>query len=151
MKSQNLCTQLTYLFLLLLVLTSCEGSEPKEATATNKESTLEYKLATLDKGGFVQENDPILKRYEAVLNQLSTRHSETKDQIGDMTYQSKKLLFESGVDESILDIMEALASVNVDKEIKYSVLVTDYVVFRKKGVSKQEIINDFNKIMNTLK
>jgi hypothetical protein len=86
--------------------------DPKPATAPSAqpspsytEADLEFKLASLDAGGIVDGNDPILDEYAMALDSLETKCKEQRTLLGDYAEKANELLGKSGDDESRLSIM----------------------------------------------
>lgn len=111
--------------------------------------SLSYKLATIDRGGYVSKNDLTVKRFNSLLNQLSVKFVEDKERISDMTVKAKQILRDNGIDQRMLKMMEGINSLFYQKiaNQKYSEYLSVYVTLRVKGKSHNEAIEG---LRNTL-
>ena len=71
------------------------------------ENDIEYKLAVVDKGGFVPLDDPVIKRYEQALDALEPKCTESRTLIADQSVLSVQLLADSGVVTNALEMLRA--------------------------------------------
>ena len=71
------------------------------------ENDIEYKLAVVDKGGFVPLDDPVIKRYEQALDALEPKCTESRTLIADQSVRSVQLLADSGVVTNALEVLRA--------------------------------------------
>jgi len=133
------------LFFVAILLTSCgggdSGSQPAEQKAPQPE-TLEYKLASIDKGYRGSRNDIIVTRFRSLLEQLDATYAENKQQIADSTVFAQKMLRdEYGIKESLLNIMEGMNQVFPTKfDPSYKEYVTAYVLLRGTGLPHQQVL-----------
>ena len=128
-------------FALLCVLTTAQASE-----------SLEYKLATINAGGYVSKDHITVARFRSLLNQLSATFLENKKQIADMSVTAQNLLRKEGVDESLLNIMEGmnqLFSRKIENQ-KYAEYAAAYVTLRGKGQSHMEALRGLQAILRSL-
>lgn len=119
---------------------SPDSSEP--ATRQPKpERSIEYKLATIDKG-YVSEDDITITRFRSLLQQLDAKYADNKQEIADSTVVAQKTLKNDyGIKETMLNIMEDLNRVYVTKvNPSYALYATAYVMLRGKGLSRQQAI-----------
>jgi len=84
---------------------ACSGtSDQKE-----KEYTTEYKLAVIDKGGYLEEDDPAVSEYRIMLNSLKAKVINDEVEIGDIVVKAQEILREDHqINLSILKIMKDL-------------------------------------------
>jgi len=68
------------------------------------ESSLEYQLAVIHKGGFVAEDDPLVMRFARALDRLEAKCPETRQELADMGVKGRELLLESNIDEPLLEV-----------------------------------------------
>ena len=125
----GLCNNLTRDDETRTVATEEPRQQPREAST----QTLEYKLATIDAGGFVREDDPSVARIRTLLGNLERKFSESQQQIGDMTVRAVEMLRdEKGVVQSIVDILEGMNRITTSSsgELKYAEMVSAYIVLR---------------------
>jgi len=98
-------------FLALILIFSfalaCSGtSDQKE-----KEYTTEYKLAVIDKGGYLEEDDPVVSEYRIMLNSLKAKVINDEIDIADIVVTTQKRLKEKyQINLTILKIMKDLDS-----------------------------------------
>ena len=69
------------------------------------ENDIEYKLAVVDKGGFVPHDDPVIKRYDQALDALEPKCTESRTLIADQSVLSVQLLADSGVVTNALEML----------------------------------------------
>jgi len=126
-------------------------SKPEPPKPQPKPESMEYMLATIDKG-YVSSDDIIIARFRSLLQQLDSTYVESKEQIGDMTVGTQKLLKDEGVKETLLNIMEGMNSL-FSKRIenqKYAEYASAYAVLRTKGQSHHEAIAGLRAILQSL-
>jgi hypothetical protein len=138
----------------LLCACSCSpqesGSRQNAASATNAgaENSVEYKLAVVDKGGYVSPDDVAVARFRSLLQQLDSKFNETPERIADMSVAGRNTLRDKGISESILNIMEGmnqvldaplLSSTGVNKQ-EYADYLALYIVQRDAGRSREAVI-----------
>ena len=129
------------MFLLLSTLNAVQASE-----------LLEYKLATINAGGYVSKEHVTVARFRSLLNQLSVTFVEDKEQIADMSVTAQNLLKKEGVEESLINIMEGmnqLFSKKIENQ-KYAEYAAAYVTLRGKGQSHTEAIRGLQAILRSL-
>ncbi|MFW6172244.1 MAG: hypothetical protein ACOC5T_00665 [Elusimicrobiota bacterium] len=117
-----------------------------------KTESLEYKLATIEKG-YVSRDDIIIRRFRSLLSQLSSSYVENKQQIADMTVKAQEILREEeGIKESLLNMMEGMNQILFQKveNQKYSEYMAAYMALRRKGQSHNEAIYGLKGIVETL-
>ena len=81
-------------FLVLVLIfgfgLSCSGtSDQKE-----KEYTTEYKLAVIDKGSYLEEDDPVVSEYKIVLDSLKSKVINDEMDIADTVVKAQEILRE---------------------------------------------------------
>jgi len=120
-------------------------------TAHASES-LEYKLATINAGGYVSKDHITVARFRSLLNQLSATFVEDKQQIADMSVTAQNLLKKEGVQESLINIMEGMNQLFPRKieNQKYAEYAAAYVTLRSKGQSHTEAIRGLQAILRGL-
>ncbi len=134
------------LFFAAILFTSCGGggeSGSQQATQQQapKSETIEYKLATIDKG-YVSRDDITIIRFKSLLQQLDATYADNKQELGDSTVVAQRMLKNDyGIKETMLNIMEDLNKVYVTKvNPSYGLYATAYVMLRGKGLSRQQAI-----------
>lgn len=128
-------------FLLLSALTTAQASE-----------SIEYKLATINAGGYVSKDHITVARFRSLLDQLSATFVENKNQIADMSVTAQNLLRKEGIEESLLNIMEGmnkLFSRKIENQ-KYAEYAAAYVTLRSKGQSHTEAFRGLQAILRGL-
>lgn len=63
--------------------TSSSGSDSSEYTSLSERS-IEFKMATLNAGGLVADNDPTIAQFTEILDRLDNICKESRSQIADM-------------------------------------------------------------------
>ncbi len=87
--------------------TSPITATPPAEEGTPVSESLEYKLAVVNEGGFVAEDDPLVGRFKSVLDNLQPKCTESRQKIADMGVKAQQLLQNKGVDLSLLRVMQA--------------------------------------------
>jgi hypothetical protein len=87
---------------LPMVATACGDPDARSAS----EASLEYKLAVLQKGGYVSDDDPMMRRFAGVLDRLEAKCPESRQQLADMGVRGRELLSNSGLNEPLLTVFE---------------------------------------------
>jgi hypothetical protein len=134
--------------LLLAAMSIWGGNTP---THTIKEESLEYRLAVINTGGNISENDPTIARFRSLLNQLSQSYMEDTQQIANMSVIIRDRLSANGIDESLLNIMEGLNQLlwpNESNKKGYSEYAFAYAGLRNKGLPHQDTIEILQSIVN---
>jgi hypothetical protein len=86
--------------------------EESEAEQENKkqnssDESLEYKLAVINSGGYVSEDDVSINRFRYLLGSINKKTNNTKQEIADMTCGGWEMLEDNyGVEISLLEFME---------------------------------------------
>ena len=106
-------------------------------TSNLSAQSIAYKLATLEKGGYVSEDDKLVKRFDNLLTQLDKKYKLNEQQIGDMTYKLKELLKEKGIDCSMIKVMEGANKVKIKTYAEY---LGYYLTLREKGYNHDDTI-----------
>ncbi|MBM3702838.1 MAG: hypothetical protein FJW63_07635 [Actinobacteria bacterium] len=93
------------LVLIFSFALACNGaSDQKE-----KEYTTEYKLAVIDKGGYLEEDDPVVSEYKIVLDSLKSKVINDEVEIADTVVKAQEILREDHqINLTILKIMKDL-------------------------------------------
>lgn len=138
-------------FLLLLSIMgffSCTGN----GTSSNENKTLEYKLAVIDAGRYVRDDDITVARFRTLLELLSEKFIEDRQQIADMTVKAQSILRDKGVSESLLSIMEGINGVFYGDRghQKYAEYVGAYVTLRIQGQTHDEAIRGLRAMLRSM-
>ena len=92
-----------------LGIAGCSSSSDSRDGASEP-NTVEWKMAVVDEGGYVQPDDPVVQEFANALDVLEDRcHQNTRAQIGDYAFSGQGQLQEHGVSESLLTILQAVA------------------------------------------
>lgn len=123
-------------FLLILVLpVFAYGFNPKTAS-------IEEKMVFLNTDESPSRIDPVkVNRFRFLLDKLQERHPESRKNIADLTSRVQDVMKDSGISESLLDIMESMNQVKLDRrlgKIKYEDLITAYATLRIDGMSRTD-------------
>lgn len=150
----KICMILTFFFAAIF-LTSCGGGGESGSQATQqqapKSETIEYKLATIDKG-YVSRDDITITRFKSLLQQLDAIYADNKQELADSTVVAQRTLKNDyGIKETMLNIMEDLNKVYVTKvNPSYALYVTAYVMLRGKGLSRQQAIIGVESLLKSI-
>jgi hypothetical protein len=140
-KWQKLFNGLAVFWVLLLAAISIWGGNTP--THTIKQESLEYRLAVINTGGNISENDATIARFRSLLTQLSQNYIEDTLQIANMSVIIRDRLSANGIDESLLNIMEGLNQLlwpQDSKKKRYSEYAFAYAGLRNKGLPHQDAI-----------
>jgi hypothetical protein len=84
-----------------------EPTELPAATPTGSTYSLEYKLAVIDEGGYVDESDLKVARIRYLLSELERKTTNNRQEIADITVSTQQKGREYyGKDIKVIDIME---------------------------------------------
>ena len=117
------------LLLLFSFVLACTANST--ATPEDKEYPLEYKLAVIEKGGFVEEDDELVKEFKFLLDNLSKKVINNRQEIADIAvYTKQRLEDEHKIKLSLLKVMKDLdASIPEGIEnIKLEEIAAAYIV-----------------------
>ncbi len=120
--------------------------------AAHASDSLEYKLATINAGGYVSKDNITVARFRSLLRQLELTFIENKQQIADMSVTAQNLLKKDGINESLLNIMEAmnqLFSRKIENQ-KYAEYASAYVTLRSKGQTHSQATRGLQAILRSM-
>jgi len=129
------------LTLISILIAGCQSNTERKSTVevAKPEPSLAYKLATLEKDTYVTENDPIVKRFNNLLEQIDKKYDDVnKQQIGDMTNKLKEVAKERGLKVSMIKVMEGATQVY---NLTYSEYLGSYLTLIEKGYNHDDAIN----------
>jgi hypothetical protein len=103
-----------FIFLLVLAIGSTETETQPQAQPqtqsqgqTQTRESLEYQLAVIHQGGFVAQNDPLVRQFAQALDRLEEKCPEGRQSLADMGVRGHELLQEGNVvDESLLEVFQ---------------------------------------------
>ena len=81
------------------------GNAPTFAQVPNN-PPIEYKLAAIQSGGYVDPNDPLVAQFGSVLNDLEGKCQESRNQLSGISIIVHNDMAQRGVDESYLSILQ---------------------------------------------
>lgn len=114
--------------------TSSKGTSEKPLSNT-KSYSIEHKMATINKGVYVSENDPTVEEFRLLLNRLDRECPESKERIADMIVKTHELYQEqTGRKVTLLWIAQQLnESVPSDmkKSLKFAEIAAAWLVLSK--------------------
>jgi len=109
-----------------------EQSASDESEKESAEESLEYKLAVINEGGYVSEDDATINRFRYLLKIINGKTKNSKQEIADMTCNGWEMLEDDyGVEVSLLEFMEgANDSIppNNDIKVDYGEILAAYVL-----------------------
>jgi hypothetical protein len=114
--------------------------------------SIEYKLACINAGRQVRQDDITIARFRSLLRQLSSTFVENQQQIADMSVKGQQMLKQDGIAESLLNIMEGmnqLFSSKIENQ-KYAEYISAYLTLRDKGQSHSEAIKGLQGILRAM-
>ncbi|MDI6854864.1 MAG: hypothetical protein QME75_14830 [Deltaproteobacteria bacterium] len=120
--------------------------------ANANDESLEYKLACINAGRRVSQDDITIARFKSLLRQLSETFVENGQQIADMSVKAQKILREDGISESLLNIMEGMNQIFSSKvgNQKYAEYIAAYLTMRNKGHSHTQAIASIRSLLRSM-
>ena len=122
-----------------------------QSTKETSEHSLGYKLAVIETGKYYSESDLKVKRYNSLINLLSGKYVENKQQIADKTVTAKQILTENGIDENMINIMEGMNKIyDLNNSYrKYGEYSSCYLIFRINGYNHDKSLSLLQESINT--
>jgi hypothetical protein len=131
----------------------CGGREEASSASSNK--SIEHKLAEVNKGGYVSEEDISVNRFRFLLTQLSDRLPESREKIADISVYGQNDLRKIGVAESLLNIMEGMYQATIFVKPKtqgeYAEWIAAYLTVREQGLSHDEAVDGLAKMFPAIR
>ena len=91
----------------LIVLSAYAQSAFAQSSAGSSEPALEYQLAVINKGHYVNADDITVVRFRYLLNSLASKTTSSKQEIADITVKARQIARdEYGKQLTILGLME---------------------------------------------
>jgi hypothetical protein len=120
-----------------------ENSKSNSNTYTENYS-LARKLAVVERGTYVKEDDILVKRFDYLLKSLDSKYVESKTQICDISTVARNQLLSRGVNANFTEILEGMNRLNDknDNHKEFKEYATIYVIIRKEYVSHSKTINE---------
>ena len=136
-------TKVVFLFSILIFLASILNLHAQ---------SIGYKMAVVEKNGYVSENDLLVKRFDNLLQQLDKKYIDDKQQIADKTVTAKQILEEKGIKESMIKMMEGMNTIydTKNKYKKYNEYLSCYLILRIQGRNHDETIKVLQSLLNSL-
>lgn len=108
------------IILLSFNLISC-GSPVESKTTSIESMSVELKLATLDAGSPIEEDDITVYQFKELLDKLEKKTVNTRIDIADITVVARKLLKEHGINRTLLQILNDFNTA-IPEEVDYAKL-----------------------------
>lgn len=101
------------------------------------EDSLEYKVASIDAGRWIEKNDTSVTHISILLDETSKIFDLSKMNLADMAAKGKRIAREKGVDVSISQILEASLIICEKKcsPNRFNEIISSYIVTR--SITKQ--------------
>lgn len=92
-------------------------------------TSLEYKLASINKGGYVSDNNITITRFRYLLESLDAKTKQSKQRIADMLVTGQRILREQyGRDISLLTLTEGVNNYIPDgSKVDFAIKNTEYI------------------------
>jgi hypothetical protein len=129
------------------------GNGTSSTSSYSNKDTWEYKLAMLNAGTPVKNDDITVRRFRNILDNMTALFPEENDQgISDGIVTVRNLLEKGGISESLLNIAESLNKIFIENKagVKFNELSAAYVTLRLKGNSSSETVQGLQSMFNTL-
>lgn len=144
---------LTVCLTLNFLVFGCGGGEDTSSVSSNE--SLERKLAEINSGGYVFEEDISVNRFRFLLAQLSDRFPESREKIADISVSAQNYLKKIGVAESLLNIMEGMYQATILVEPKtqgeYAEWIAAYLTVRERGLTHDEAVDGLAKMFPAIR
>lgn len=130
-------TILAIIIILLIILSfslfSC-GNQIATVTTSIENATVEYKLATLNAGSPIKEDDITVYQFKKLLDELEKKTINTRIDIADIAVAAQKLLKEHGISRTLLQILDDFNTAIPDEltDIKLEEIASVYMVLMTK-------------------
>jgi len=114
--------------------------------------SIAYKLAVVEKNGYVSDNDQTVKRFDYLLSSLDNKYVDSKQEIADKTVKAKQLLADRGVNESMIKMMEGMNTLNDPKDTykNYNEYLTIYIILRSDLPNHDETISSMKSSLSLI-
>src|SRR5579859_6101687 len=93
-------------FLLAPILALTLLGSSNAAAQTTSDPPIEYKLAVIQTGAYVDPNDPLVGQFATALDDLQSKCTEPRDRLGDFAVVTHTQMGLHGVNETQLSILE---------------------------------------------
>lgn len=145
----------TVIIVSILIACACSRHDAPTSPSTRDHdpwtnTTLAQRLAILDGGQFVGDDDVKSARYRSLLTQLDGKYIENQQQIANMTLTAHKLLRDKGIEESPLTIMEGVNRLYFNlshTNEQYANIAGMYSMLRDKGMKHDEALDGMQEII----
>ena len=138
-------------FLIFSILAKNEKNNPSIAKKEN--ATLEYKLAAINKGRYIPDDDISIVRFRTLLDTMTkTFPEENRQEIADGIVKAQELLKKEGISESLLNIAEGINKVFIwnKANVKFNEVTAAYIILCSRGQTHTEAISGLQSLFNSL-
>ena len=93
-----------------VLLTACVSSDDGSSSrqATREVETVEWKLAVIDAGGFVDKNSAQVRRYKTQLDSAVSNCGNSRTNMADLAVRGVSILADRGQDASTYEVLQAV-------------------------------------------
>lgn len=108
---------------------SSQVSQPASASGP----TLEYKLASINAGGYVRQDDITITRFRYLLTSIASKTVNTQQEIADMSVYAWNVLRDRyGKNFKLLEVMEAAnTAIPTGQKMKYAEVIAALIILLK--------------------
>jgi len=106
---------------------ACSDSSPKET----KDPSVEYQLAVINEGGYVEEDDPVVDEFKTLIDSIDEKVIEEPTEIGDILVTAQEILWDKyKIRISLLEITKNLEQSLPDDvpNLKFEEITVAYII-----------------------
>lgn len=127
---------------------SSSSDSPEEQSASDDAPSIPYKLASIEAGRHIDQDDPAVPQFAAVLAGLEKEYEMPEQQIADQSVKAQQLLQAAGVRENLFDIMAGMNEIFSDPQpgSQFTSALAMYVEMRKEGQSHDDALQAIREV-----
>jgi len=105
LKKFNIVVAVTILLTFFCFALACSDSNPEEP----KDPSVEYQLAVINEGGYVDEDDPVVDEFKSLVESIDRKVVEGPTEIGDILVTAQEILWDKyNIKISLLELTRNL-------------------------------------------
>lgn len=127
---------LILIFNFALACNGCENSTEgiSKVEEEEEEYSIEYQLAVINAGGFVEEDDETVQEFKRLLDKLEKKVVNSKQDIADIAVKAQEVLKDDGYNIELIQVMRDLNTAIPEEleDVKLEEIAAAYMVLIKK-------------------
>jgi len=88
LKKFNIAVAIVAFLIFFSFAFACSDSSPEEP----KDPSVEYQLAVINEGGYIEENDPVVDEFKSLVESIDKKVVEGPTEIGDILVTGQEIL-----------------------------------------------------------